>query len=152
MAELGFNDEDDALLAELGVEVETSKSSSRPPREERIIAGFEDIERFFEEHGRSPTNAEHNDIFERLYAVRLDQIRASEECRSILAALDKHGLLQGQPPAHVSAHDDLDDDALLAELGVLDSADNSVTKLTHVKTRAEVRAAEDVAKRAPSVE
>ena len=35
----GFTDEDDALLAELGVEVETKKHVSRTPREERIIAG-----------------------------------------------------------------------------------------------------------------
>lgn len=30
------------------------KQSTYTPREERIIAGFEDIERFFEEHGRLP--------------------------------------------------------------------------------------------------
>jgi hypothetical protein len=32
-----FTDEDDALLAELGVEVETKKDAARTPREERII-------------------------------------------------------------------------------------------------------------------
>ena len=37
-----FTDEDDALLEELGVEVETRREGSRTPREERIIAGFED--------------------------------------------------------------------------------------------------------------
>jgi hypothetical protein len=52
MAKAKFTDEDDALLAELGVEVEERKASSRSDREERIIAGFEDIERFFEQHGR----------------------------------------------------------------------------------------------------
>ena len=36
-----FTQEDDALLAELGVEVEAKKVVSRTPREERIIAGFE---------------------------------------------------------------------------------------------------------------
>ncbi len=41
----GFTDEDDALLAELGVEVNTKKQVSRTPREERIIAGFEEIQR-----------------------------------------------------------------------------------------------------------
>lgn len=38
-----FTDEDDALLEELGVEVEAERKSSRTPREERIIAGFEEI-------------------------------------------------------------------------------------------------------------
>ena len=49
-----FTEEDDALLDELGVEVETQKQASRTPREERIIAGFEEIQRFVEEHGHVP--------------------------------------------------------------------------------------------------
>jgi hypothetical protein len=142
-----FTEDDDALLAELGVEVEEQNGSSRSPRDERIIAGFEDIERFYEQHGRLPQSGEDKDIFERLYAVRLQQIRASEDCRAVLAGLDKHGILQGQPTKIHSAGDDLDDDALLAELGVLDESENDITKLTHVKTRAEVRAAEEIAKR-----
>jgi len=143
-----FTEDDDALLAELGVEVEENRASSRSPREERIIAGFEDIERFYEQHGQLPTNGEDKDIFERLYAVRLDKIRTSEDCRAVLAGFDKHGLLQGQPTGAQSVSDDLDDDALLAELGVLDAGENDITKLTHVKTRAEIRAAEEIAKRA----
>ena len=39
-----FTNEDDALLAELGIEVETKKVVKRTPREERIIAGFEEID------------------------------------------------------------------------------------------------------------
>ena len=35
--------DDDELLDALGVEVAPLKTSSRTPREERIIAGFEDI-------------------------------------------------------------------------------------------------------------
>lgn len=152
MARATFTDEDDALLAELGVEVEATKAGSRSPREERIIAGFEDIERFFEQHRHLPAHGEGKDIFERLYAVRLDKIRASEECRSVLAGLDKHGLLQGQPTTKDSLADALNDDALLAKLGVLDSGENDITKLTHVKTRAEIRAAEEIAKRAPCLD
>ena len=53
-----FTEDDDALLAELGVEVEENKASSRSPREERIIAGFEDIERFYEQHGQLPERSE----------------------------------------------------------------------------------------------
>lgn len=147
-----FTEDDDALLAALEYEVEAKNTSSRSPREERIIAGFEDIERFYEQYGTLPTNGEDKDIFERLYAVRLDKIRASEDCRTVLAGLDKHGLLQGQPTGTHSAADDLDDDALLAELGVLEAGENDITKLTHVKTRAEIRAAEEIAKRAPCLD
>ena len=37
MAESRFTDDDDALLAELGIEVETQSASSRSPRDERIM-------------------------------------------------------------------------------------------------------------------
>ena len=36
-----FTNDDDALLAELGIEVEVKKDPTRSPQEERIIAGFE---------------------------------------------------------------------------------------------------------------
>ena len=47
------------------------------------------------QHGRAPQHGEDRDIFERLYAVRLDRLRALEECRSLLAPLDHQGLLAG---------------------------------------------------------
>lgn len=149
MAKANFTDEDDALLAELGIEVATKNAGSRTPREERIIAGFEDIERFFEQHGRAPMHGEDRDIFERLYAVRLDKIRASEECRAVLADKDKYDLLAGETMIVNHALDNLDDDTLLSELGVLDAGKNDITKLTHVKSRAEIKAAKEIAKRTP---
>ena len=57
---------DDELLDALGVEVAPLRVSSRTPREERIIAGFEDILRFHQTHGRTPQHGEDCDIFERL--------------------------------------------------------------------------------------
>ncbi len=57
-----------------------------------IIAGFEEIQRFVEKHGRAPQHGEDRDIFERLYAVRLDRLRALDECRALLAPLDHQGL------------------------------------------------------------
>lgn len=141
-----FTDEDDALLAELGVEVEAKKTSSRTPQEERIIAGFEDIQRFVEEHGRAPQHGEDRDIFERLYAVRLDRIRAVPECRAVAASIDHHGLL-GDPKVTEMPHDDdLDDDALLAALGV-EAERRGITELRHVRSAAEKRATEEVANR-----
>ena len=49
-----FTEDDDALLGELGVEVEVKKKATLTPKEERIIAGFEEIQRFVEEHGKKP--------------------------------------------------------------------------------------------------
>ena len=65
----------DALRSELDEFAEPEKKGGRPPREERIIAGFEEIQRFVEKHGRGPQHGEDRDIFERLYAVRLDRLR-----------------------------------------------------------------------------
>ncbi|KPF43022.1 GIY-YIG nuclease family protein [Rhizobium sp. AAP43] len=141
-----FTDEDDALLAELGVEVETKKAGSRTPREERIIAGFEEIQRFVEEHGRAPRHGEDRDIFERLYAVRLDRIRSLEECRELVEPLDHQGLLGDENAAAQPDIDEMDDDALLAELGIEAEAPE-ITTLKHVRSTAEKRAAEEIANR-----
>jgi hypothetical protein len=142
----GFTDEDDALLAELGVEVEVKKQLSRTPREERIIAGFEEILRFADEFGRPPQHGEDRDIFERLYAVRLDRIRDLQECRDLVAPFDKHELLSEGPVLVATDTDELDDDALLAELGVAVDA-SPLTELKHVRSTAEKKAADDVANR-----
>ncbi|MCY4498478.1 MAG: GIY-YIG nuclease family protein [Rhodospirillaceae bacterium] len=141
-----FTDEDDALLAELGVVVEPEKAASRTPREERIIAGFEEIQRFVEMHGRAPRHGEDGDIFERLYAVRLDRIREQDDCRALLTSLDNKGLLNHQPEAEPASPDAMDDDALLAELGVEASAPD-ITELRHVRSSAEKRAIEEIATR-----
>jgi len=141
-----FTDEDDALLAELGVEVEVKKQLSRTPREERIVAGFEEISRFAEEHGQPPQHGEDLDIFERLYAVRLDRIRDLQECRDLLAPLDEQGLLAETFAASTSGAEDLEDDALLAELGV-EVAKSPLTELKHVRSTAEKKAVDEVANR-----
>jgi hypothetical protein len=143
----GFSEEDDALLEELGVEVETKKDASRTPREERVIAGFEEIQRFVEQHGRIPQHGEDRDIFERLYAVRLDRLRALADCRAVLESLDHQGLLAGDKPGTVGVPGELDDDALLAELGVDAAARADITDLRHVRSAAEKRAADEIANR-----
>jgi len=122
------------------------KRSAYTLLEERVIAGFEDIVRFREEHGRAPQHGEDRDIFERLYAVRLDRLRARLDSRALLADLDVHGLLatpeqQGEPKP-----EELDSDALLAELEGIE-ATGDITKLRHVQSREERRAAEEIANR-----
>lgn len=143
----GFTDDDDALLAALGVEVEAKKEAARTPREERIIAGFEEIQRFVSEHGRAPQHGEDRDIFERLYAVRLDRLRVQPDCRALLEPLDDQGLLAGAAPALADAPDDISDDELLAQLGVDAPAPDDITELRHVRSAADKRAAEEIANR-----
>lgn len=142
-----FTEEDDALLAALGVEVEEKKVRKYTPREQRIIAGFEEIQRFVEEQGRLPQHGEEKDIFERLYAVRLEQIRKQEEFRELLQEFDHQNLLSADQNSELILPDDIGDDELLKELGVDLEEENSITHLKHVKSRAEKRAAEEVANR-----
>jgi T5orf172 domain len=143
MAEL----DDDQLLDALGVEVAPIKAGRYTPLEERLIAGFEDILRFHATNGRAPLHGEDRDIFERLYAMRLDRLRALPEARILLAPLDTVGLLGSGTPVAATA-DNLDDEALLAELGVDASADkNDIRVLEHVGTYVERRAADEVATR-----
>ena len=78
--------DDDELLHALGVEAAPIKVGGRTAREERIIAGFEDILRFAQAHKRSPQHGEGRDIFERLYAVRLDQLRKLPEAHALLVS------------------------------------------------------------------
>ncbi|MCJ8166042.1 GIY-YIG nuclease family protein [Pontibacter sp. E15-1] len=142
-----FTDEDDALLAELGVEVEAKKAVKHTAREERIMAGFEEIQAFVVAQGRLPEHGEDKDIFERLYAVRLDQIRRQEECRTLLKDLDHQNLLDVHHNPATEVPDNIDDDELLAQLGVDENEADSITRLTHVMPRAEKRAVEEIANR-----
>lgn len=137
----------DDLRAELAEFAQPEKKGGRSPREERIIAGFEDIQRFVDEHGRTPQHGEDRDIFERLYAVRLDRLRSLEEFRLVLAPLDHQGLLIGVEAAPALA-EEMDADELLAELAGA-AGDAEITELRHVRSAAEKRAAEEIANREP---
>lgn len=138
---------DDDILSELGLELEVEKKGGRSHEEARVIAGFEDIVRFVDEHGRKPEHGEGKDIFERIYAVRLDRIRGNGAYRALVADLDSHGLLAGATDIGGDEVEEMDDDALLEELEIAPEVD--ITQLKHVKPRAEVLAADDVADRTP---
>ena len=139
----------DELRYELADFAQPEKKVGRGPREERIIAGFEEIQRFTDEHGRTPQHGEDRDIFERLYAVRLDRLRALEECRSLLAPLDRQGLLSSaEDEAPAMPSEEMDADALMAELAGAAGA-SEITELRHVRSTAEKRAAEEIANREP---
>lgn len=132
---------DDELLDALGIEFKAETKAAHTPLQERMIAGFEDIARFVQSHGRLPQHGEERDIFERLYAIRLDRIRANPDAMALLTPLDLNGILS-ESQQSIASSDALSDDDLLAELGVDDqlSADDP-TLLRHVRPRAEVRAA-----------
>ncbi len=136
----------DELRDELADFARPAKAVGRSAREERIVAGFEEIQRFVEQHGHAPRHGEDHDIFERLYAVRLDRLRGLEDCRTLLAPLDHQGLLDGDESAAAALVDDLDIDDLAAELESA-AGDESITQLRHVRTSADKRVAEEIADR-----
>ncbi len=136
----------DELEAELSDFATSDKKTGRTPREERIIAGFEDIQRFVEEHGHAPRHGDDNDIFERLYAVRLDRLREQEECRTLLIPLDHQGLLNAFEVREPQGDYTMTDDELLAELAG-DDEGSDIQNLRHVRSNAEKREAEEIAQR-----
>lgn len=153
----------DELRSELSDFAKPAKGASGSAREQRIVAGFEEIERFVEEHGRLPQHGEDRDIFERLYAVRLDRLRASAECRAALAGRDPRRLLD--PPNNEGESRAVREDSveysvnpgaeepseeeLLSALRDGEAAASDIKELSHVRSRDEIRAAEEVAKRNP---
>lgn len=136
----------DELRDELADFVKPEMKGGRSAREERIIAGFEEIQRFVEKSGHAPRHGEDGDIFERLYAVRLDRLRTLEECRSLLLPLDHQGLISATQLVAAVPADAMGEDELLAELeGAAGSS--AITRLRFVRTSAEKREAEQIANR-----
>lgn len=135
------------LAGELEGLAEPERKGGRPAREERIIAGFEDIQRFVDEHGRLPMHGEGRDIFERLYAVRLDRLRQLPDCRAILEPLDRQKLLGDAP----EIQQPIDEEDLMAELEGLDEP-SEIEKLVHVSRPEDIIRPEEIASRRPCAE
>jgi hypothetical protein len=136
----------DELAAELADFAPPEQKIGRSAHEERIIAGFEEIQRYVEQHGHVPQHGEEREIFERLYAVRLDRLRALPDCRALLEQIDHQGLLAGTPTIAASADETIDIDDLAAELADVAGV-NDITVLRHVRSRTEIQAAEEIASR-----
>jgi hypothetical protein len=134
------------LRAELDEFAAPEGKGGRSSREERIIAGFEEVQRFVERNGRPPQHAEDRDIFERIYAVRLDRICALDEHRSLLASIDHHDLVSGTSIVPSTESEMIDEDELMAELKRA-GVGGDISDLRHVRKSADKRAAEEIANR-----
>ena len=155
----------DELCSELSEYAKPAKAEGGSAKEQRIIAGFEEIERFVEEHGGLPRHGEKRDIFERLYAVRLDRLRESAECRALLKGRDPRRLLESagydsessvlrEDPTEYRVSAAVDAEPSDAELldalrGDEPTPSSDIKDLRNVRSREEIRAAEEVAKRNP---
>lgn len=137
---------DDELLAELGVETEQQEQRAYSITEERVIAGFDDINQYYEIHGTIPHHGEQNNIFERLYAIRLDRLSQDTKWREFLKPFDKYHLLDNLHEGSTEVRK-LDDDRLLAELGVTEPVEGSIENLRHVRPHSEKKKAEEIGTR-----
>lgn len=137
---------DDDLLSELGIDLAPVKQVTYTAKEERLISGFEEIIQFYEINQRIPSNSNNADIFERLYAVRLDQLRKLPEAMSLLEDFDQHNLLNiiTSEPSDIS---ELEDDDLLSELGIEVESEDNILVLQHVRSQKEREANELTATR-----
>lgn len=132
----------DELEAELGGPIEVKAAPKLSAEQARVVAGFEDILKFYDEHGHAPRHGEGRDIFERIYAAHLDALRRQPRFHDLLSDLDKNGLLDKD----AEDPDNVDVDELLNELGGLD---DDITTLRHVKPRGEIARPDEVAERKP---
>ena len=136
----------DDLRSELDDFAQPAKKGSKSALEERVITGFEEIQRFVDEHGHEPHHGEDKDIFERLYAIRLDQIRKQDMYRDIVLPIDHQGLLKGVASTSATSSTPIDDDELLAELEGI-GVKPELSDLRHVRSTAEIKSAEEIANR-----
>ncbi len=140
----GLKEADAAALAELGVTAEPEAQLEYTPKQERIVAGFEEVQRFFREHHRVPQHGAERDIFERLYAVRLARMNQLEDCRELLAPLDSDGMLSHYAPSEAA----VTDAEALAALGSA-SEDDDITDIRHVRSTEARKSPDEVAQRRP---
>lgn len=137
---------DDELLSELGIDLAPVKSVTYTAKEERLISGFEEITRFYDEHKKVPSNTADVDIFERIYAVRLAQLKQSDEAKALLVDFDQYQLLSDSQDES-NELSSLEDDDLLAELGIKLEDEESIFVLQNVRTQKEREANELTATR-----
>ncbi len=147
MAKPEYSQVDEDILKELGELEDIREVSKYTPLQERVIIGFEDIQRFFDEHGRVPLHGEERDIFERIYAVRLDKLATKEEYRELLKDFDHHNLLsRHQSKTEKVDVGDMDDDEILSHFEE-DFEASDITDTKHVRPNLKRQSPDEVAVR-----
>ena len=141
---------DDEIFNELAelFPVEKKEERALTPEEERIIAGFEEIQAFYDRSHRLPSAAA-TDIIERLLAIRLSTIQGKDKCREVLIGQDPDGLLNKEVP-HTLNTEELSDDDLASLLGDDEKEKgNPLFQLKHVRSFEERTTPDEIAQRKP---
>lgn len=107
---------------------QNEEKKERTSSENRLIESFEEINQFFEEHGREPKVG--SDIEEFMLASRLQGIRNNPAKVKILLPFDFHDLLRCEESKSVTVEDILGDDPMNL---LLADEDDGIYNITHVK-------------------
>lgn len=153
---IDFNKELEAILETdpLGLLDIKPKASSMISEDERLVASFEEINSFMQEHKREP--AASRDISERKLYSRLKGLRESPEKAAVLAEYDVFKLLddvQHPEPKEINSIDDVLEDDALGLLGgdISDETDpNDIFTLRNVPKTIDMP--DHIAKRQPCKE
>lgn len=133
------------MLADFAPEQKKGPSSAA---EERIVAGFEEIQSFYRTKSRLPATSA-ADIFERLLAIRLAAIKENKTCQAVLEGRDPEGILSMEIPDEVAVQDMTDDEL---ENLLKGDFDGDLFDLKHVRTFDERTQPDMVAERKPCVD
>ncbi len=125
---------------ELGLLKVKPKQSSIVTSDERLVASFENINKFISENGREPKTG--NGVQEHQLYSRLKGIRESTEKVTGLMGLDVHGLLVNEVKELKTIADIFEDD----DLDILNNEADSIFTLKHVKKHSRAEA-ESIARR-----
>ena len=134
------------ILDILGIKVEKKISELFTSEEERVIAGFEEIQNFYKNFNRIPENLDNRDIFERIYAIRLKRIMQLKKYHDLLEGFDYYKLLTRQNIVEDLEKNENDIKQLLSNLGI-SSEKNDFLNLQHVRTFEDRKLSEEFAKR-----
>lgn len=118
------------------------KPSPAQNADERLLASFQEINKFFKNHNREPKPNPDNISEYKLYA-RLKSLRENDDKSVALEPNDKYGLLKVEKKEINTIDDILGDDIL----GILDSEAESIFDLKHVPKIDERASADFVARR-----
>ena len=146
----------DSILQQVidaGLLPEDNPAPSLSAEESRILRGFDDIVAFVDQEGHLPTVQPGASPFEKVYRRRLEVIRARPDWHPLLADRDNWSLLSADLSQSLGRDSSSDSGPKLSEIiGQLPSegeGQDSVFTLRHVRPRAEIQRAEDIAGKEP---
>ena len=139
-----FTEDDDELIRELDLEIKKNKTTKFSDEIQRVITKFQEIQTFYDDNKRLPSFDNQKNIFERIYAVRLEKILKNESFKKILETYDRNNLLKNINFKKTSIHN-LSDDQILKELDLDKYNDHELNDFNYVTRNKSPQKPEEIA-------